>query len=741
MTLGAVMRLAALCALTLVDACNAPAPLPDVSGTRPLGGLVHAGSFLYGTTSSGGPKCRDPFAARTYDDGCGVVYALSETGAYRQVYAFDDPSAGRPFGALSPSPDGWLYGGTETFDEAPRQISSAHPILFRVSIDGKRFETLRRFVSHDAVRVDGARFARDGTLDVLTTSRDETVRLYRVSTARTTLVHFFAHRAAPAGLVEAAGSGAAGIVVDRSTCAATVFVVDANGEYRTLLDAPGGPASRNECFRSGSPFGPLATVVHGYLSLNARELIRVDETGARSILARLPPSFGSFIGAPLVGDGETVFALAAHATSPVCLRLLRIEGARVSVIRAFSTGEELCLPEASFVIPRLARNGAGWAFATAAEPNCALQPDVYPDAGKGSSCGAVAGVARDGTLAFVHRFVPRPPVTDGGAATLYEKVSGSSRMLTVTFLRGPNGPQPFALDFSQVRVRLSAPSGSSATLQTTGTATSHRDPGNADWPEAHDAIAVRLEIPDDLPEDMYAISIDIGDGARNALDEVLNGASRIDPPEVFVADASQREITELRARYLGKVLYGIPSLHLECSDGAGNVFGIIPGHATLTGITRATDAPEIIRDPLGNKQLEVLNLAPLLLTFLPPRPVPMRDLESGSELPATDAMARCPTYSLRRSGLWEIERTLSLRPTPDPAWPAAYLRAISTGKVLTGMTRPMVAAAWGYPPVYGTVAKMNALADWNWDGSPFMQKSVSFRHDRVVSVRLPPKQP
>jgi uncharacterized repeat protein (TIGR03803 family) len=86
----------------------------DISGAYPWAGPILQGNTLYGTTLyEGSNSCG-------FDDGCGVVYALyppdvsGSTWTESVIYAFGStPDDGEnPFAALTPAPDGTLYGTT-----------------------------------------------------------------------------------------------------------------------------------------------------------------------------------------------------------------------------------------------------------------------------------------------------------------------------------------------------------------------------------------------------------------------------------------------------------------------------------------------------------------------------------------------------------------------------------------------------------------------------------------------------
>ncbi len=87
---------------------------------------------------------------------------------------------------------------------------------------------------------------------------------------------------------------------------------------------------------------------------------------------------------------------------------------------------------------------------------------------------------------------------------------------------------------------------------------------------------------------------------------------------------------------------------------------------------------------------------------------------------------------------WDLERAYSLvsMDQAHPEWPVSVRDAIVLEKPKLGMTRDMITWMLGYPSTYGTIAKMNSLDTWNFDGPPSTDMNFNFtfdfQNDRVV---------
>jgi len=84
---------------------------------------------------------------------------------------------------------------------------------------------------------------------------------------------------------------------------------------------------------------------------------------------------------------------------------------------------------------------------------------------------------------------------------------------------------------------------------------------------------------------------------------------------------------------------------------------------------------------------------------------------------------------------------ISLSPRVDLTWPLADRQAVERGTVIAGMSREMVAAAIGYPPIYGDAQTFNGLDTWTYDEPAPFRHEVFFKDDRVVRYDPPGELP
>lgn len=134
------------------------------------------------------------------------------------------------------------------------------------------------------------------------------------------------------------------------------------------------------------------------------------------------------------------------------------------------------------------------------------------------------------------------------------------------------------------------------------------------------------------------------------------------------------------------------------------------------------------------------NLAqPSSFRALDPRIVALRDRGSfgphSHMLPLSDSG---PNAYATFSDDWDLERNLSLvsMEQSHPDWSTSVRNAIVAVKPKLGMTRDMVAWMLGYPSTYGTIAQLNRLDTWIYDGPPStdigFNFSFDFQTDRVT---------
>ena len=717
----------------------------EVSGTRPLGAPLLLNGEAYGTTASGGPHCRDPFADEVYDGGCGVFYVVDRKGRYSQRYAFRDARLGAPAGALVAGPDGWIYGATTTLEPA-KSDAGERATVFRIRADGSGFQVVYRFAEFyggEQLISIGA-VDRGGVIYAITAAANGTPeglgQFYRIAPGHAKLLAEFPalqNVGPPARLRD---GWFAEILRDFGSCSVTGVLIAEDGRVRKLFARANVQKREGRCFEDGIPISSPVSYGTDLLALNSTQLIRVTVNGRRTVIARLPAALGHFVGAPIVERSGDTLALAADAQAKVCLRLIRIgSGGFVSVVHAFDRADHRCLSDTDDVVPRLAVSLDGEVvFTTGAEDGCARPPSNATEIKFGPSCGSVVGVRHDGSLAFVHDFVQRSPVTDTGAPSVRYQVSGKGRSLHVSLARAPPGPQPFDVDLGRFDLRLVGSNGDSSAIRIEGSAHSHRAPQV--MPGGHsveaDVADAYFPLPSTLPADMYRIAVTLGDAVHDTKGEQLGVISGMESNLVYVPSASSREVETLRTTYLWAPVAATG----RCRDEAGNLVVVSSPSARVVEIERS-DASEFFSEfPLGfSGRFAFTSINPVAFTVWDP------DAQFGgtfSEPPdrADPNHPKCPEYRVLFADAWQADRAFK-PPIIDPSWPARFRRAIDEHKPIIGMTPDMVVAAWGFPSAFGSFERLRTLERWEYDEPPPFGHSVRFRNGRVVSVVLPGNLP
>ena len=192
-----MFRLATLAAAFLSLAPAAPAHASKfkvlyrftdkADGGEPVGGVVQdASGIIYGETYQGGSaSCPNPPYTR---QGCGTVYSLSTTGAFKLLVSFTGANGGH--GNITPVLVGnTLYGATAAGG------SSNDGVIFSVNTDGTNFTLLHQFSGTDGTEPDALVADASGTLYGITktggTNNDGV--LFSLSSSGTyTVLHNFA---------------------------------------------------------------------------------------------------------------------------------------------------------------------------------------------------------------------------------------------------------------------------------------------------------------------------------------------------------------------------------------------------------------------------------------------------------------------------------------------------------------------------------------------------------------------
>ncbi len=326
-------------------------------------------------------------------------------------------------------------------------------------------------------------------------------------------------------------------------------------------------------------------------------------------------------------------------------------------------------------------------------------------------------------------------------------VSGRDRGLDVVLVRssaarrgGFDRSNEFSVNLSRVKVSLTNSRGGELQLRGSGfLLAQHERTATLTNPFSDsDAVRTRYQLPPDLPADLYDLKIASPDAAVGNDGTPLNIDFRI---RVFVPAASSAELDGLRDRFLGKIVYARGQVGGNCNDGTGNEFEIIGAkRARIVAIRRLSQMIGISLDGTGMDPEEIDSLDPIEVTFAGAMPKADVDriLTSGRSVPPYDDTPRCPEYSVKFSGAWDFNRSLFLRPVVDPSWPFAVRSSVERGQATLGMTKRMVAAAWGYPSGYGTTEAMLGMNSWIYSPSMARQYAeVTFKAGRAVRIQYP----
>lgn len=350
---------------------------------------------------------------------------------------------------------------------------------------------------------------------------------------------------------------------------------------------------------------------------------------------------------------------------------------------------------------------------------------------------------------------PAPPPL--AAPPRYEELlDARGRTIVVRFFAAGSAPAAFSIDAAPVRLHLTPQNAGAQTIELhavqRGIVASavQSDPKAPRYREQQ--AELDFQLPATASAAMYSVGIDMPQPHARPV-----------PDLAFVPGSLQdADLMETRKRYLGRAVYVLGGLGLHCAhvDRAGVTIDI--GVRSLSvlhvsGVQRGSGAGAIFS--LGSaaryRETPALYLALEPLTFTFDASVAKNDIDgilTSAEGPvsANEIHARsmdvaehphaCGAFTASFSGGWDAERTLSTR-NAGGGWPQPLVAAIRKGAVQNGWSRDMVAAALGYPSVYGTPAQMNLLNVWPYaEPAPFYH-AVTFAGGRVVKYEPPGELP
>lgn len=206
------------------------------------------------------------------------------------------------------------------------------------------------------------------------------------------------------------------------------------------------------------------------------------------------------------------------------------------------------------------------------------------------------------------------------------------------------------------------------------------------------------------------------------------------------------ELRRLRALYAGHKVWGLGGLGAECVTKAPNTGGGFgtDGQRPFTVKRLYRIAQAGVTTQLGNQvgaiggdTTSFFTSNPLLAVLDVPKGVSSTGSMWSGRVP-DDAIGSptslCLGYYNTFAGGWDMKRHYSLLPLDraHPDWPTAMRRAVRDGELKTGMTPEMVLWTIGWPAVFGTVADLKKLDDWEYNYLAPFHYWVNFKHGRVT---------
>lgn len=194
----------------------------------------------------------------------------------------------------------------------------------------------------------------------------------------------------------------------------------------------------------------------------------------------------------------------------------------------------------------------------------------------------------------------------------------------------------------------------------------------------------------------------------------------------------------LRSDLAGKTVY--PSaLAGICVQPSGDFTNMtfLNGTLRVRNVYRLSGvAPTLSIDGSGGDYAAFSAVDPLVITFETPLHT-RQTIASGDGSTMTSDSRDCAGFYVLAADPWHVRRMLSSHPNVDHSWPAAFRKAVELHTVLLGMTRAMVAASIGYPPVYGNPEDFEKIDDWKYYAPPPSGQEVLFSAARVVKYDAP----
>ena len=205
--------------------------------------------------------------------------------------------------------------------------------------------------------------------------------------------------AEPVGAPSIAADGSiAGTLANRATCFGTEVRFAPSAAHDGTI-ASFGHGIATKC-RAITGVRDIVLAGGNRLALRAQRLVRIDARGRQTVEADLATNFGHFAGAPIPGRHGETYALATGSNGSVCMRLVRVANGGVDVLHTFRHEDGWCLPPSICLYPHLRAEGALVDVTTARGAPCATGVSIETARSFDGTYGAVAHVAKSGSLRF-----------------------------------------------------------------------------------------------------------------------------------------------------------------------------------------------------------------------------------------------------------------------------------------------------------------------------------------------------
>ncbi|HLI95981.1 MAG TPA: hypothetical protein VKT72_07820 [Candidatus Baltobacteraceae bacterium] len=772
-----------------------------LGGAEPAGGVVDGGDALYGAALVGGPHCLSPSLTDLRNIGCGVIYRIKYDGSgYAVIHAFDGSDGKRPYGPLQLGPDGGLYGRAQIGDYphsatelyslnrngsnfrvlySARDLISDTPFTITPSLDvyatarqddgsvaivrigSGRAQVISTYPS-DAVVTDLR--SEGGTVYALLINRRKCgSEIHRIDDIRDTVVltsladpntpacdrtqSLIQILPLPNGDVLAISNR--GLVRIHAGSVVPVYVLSSTWKNRF-----GDADEEQPRTLSRSRDGRISMALSRVLGTNCGTILSFDETGAFRSESILPGDRQSadimgcvFSVAPSTVDARgNVYGITdgtgceagrgGLAASPLrCGSVFAVAAGIPRTIHAFGAAiryDTAATPPPRYVTDALLTTADPLGFALTrtassdALPFAAVTPSPMPLAFKSDATAASVPLTFEGRVSAPWIYPPftllpaliyrAPPIAAGMYESPFLINASTQRMYFPHKLHSPgrlhDGERFLALaGLNDVHEAMTDASG-----KTLGTSTLTL--------LAHRNGVVRFRVNDTQKTLQFPGAYAMNDGIPG------------------LTPTADDDVTDfVRTTYAHKLAY-VRRLAAVCVQLYGDATSMTfySGELRVRAVYRIVATAPLSMDASGSDAAAFTAVDPLVIVF--DTPVDANPtFSSGNGATMTSFSSSCTAMYALAADPWQLERMFSLHPPIDPLWPPAYRKAVQQHTVIPGMTHEMVAAAIGYPPVYGTPEEFDKLDDWKYVGPAPDGQEVVFKNGRVVRYDPPEMLP